>query len=184
MICMGPLTNLALAIKLYNDLCIKIKDVWIMGGNNTAVGNITSAAEYNFYMDPEAAYIVLESLKCPIIILPWETCLLPKISFEWRYNVLGDRTPALDLLTKAEKKVYFNYDFWTPCDAFLCFCFLDPEKYITRKIQHHATIELHSGYTRGQVVLDHLKNKPPNVTIIENFDSQLFKDIILESTSS
>ncbi|KAJ8971881.1 hypothetical protein NQ314_000494 [Rhamnusium bicolor] len=124
-ICVGPLTNLALAIKLYSELVSIIKEVWIMGGNHTAVGNVTSAAEYNFYVDPEAAYIVLECLKCPIFILPWEPCLLPEITFEWRYNTLGDKTPALHLLTLAEKKIYYNnYKFWLPCDAFPRFLFL------------------------------------------------------------
>ncbi|KAJ8955605.1 hypothetical protein NQ318_001435 [Aromia moschata] len=182
-ICIGPLTNLAIAIKLYNNISSAIREVWIMGGNHTAVGNVTSSAEYNFYMDPEAVYIVLECLKCPIFIFPWEPCLLPKIDFEWRYNVLGDRTPALRLLTRADRKVYAELDYWIPCDAFLCFCFLDPEKHISKTSIHHVTIELHSCYTRGQVVLDHLRNKKPNVTIIENFHSELFKDLLLKSTS-
>lgn len=37
LICVGPLTNLALALKLYDDLCSKIKEVWIMGGNATGM---------------------------------------------------------------------------------------------------------------------------------------------------
>lgn len=45
-----------------------------------AVGNTPNTAEFNFYYDPEAAYIVLEKSKCPIMILPWETCLIPQIS--------------------------------------------------------------------------------------------------------
>ncbi|XP_018577544.1 uncharacterized protein LOC108915879 [Anoplophora glabripennis] len=185
LICVGPLTNLALALKLYDDLYSKIKEVWIMGGNVTAVGNVTSAAEYNFYIDPEAAYITLECLKCPIFILPWEPCLLPQIPFEWRYNVLSDKTPEMELLTRAEKKIYANnFKFWLPCDAFLVFCFLNPKKHIIKQSIHHATVELYSSYTRGQVVLDHLKNKLPNVTIVEMLDGELFKEYILKATSS
>jgi hypothetical protein len=46
----------------------------------SGVGNITSAGEFNFYSDPEAAHIVLTSACCPIYLLPWETCLCVDIS--------------------------------------------------------------------------------------------------------
>lgn len=38
------------------------------------VGNATASAEFNFHQDPEAAHIVLNTLDCPIIIVPWECC--------------------------------------------------------------------------------------------------------------
>ncbi|XP_023026570.1 nucleoside hydrolase [Leptinotarsa decemlineata] len=185
LICMAPLTNLALTIKLYDDVVEKIKDVWIMGGNCTGVGNISCAAEYNFYVDPEAAYIVLECMKCPIFILPWETCLQPRISWEWRQTELGTSTPELALLLKAEENVYppSRFDRWFPCDAILTFCYLNPDKYITKKSMHHATIELHGSKTRGQVVLNHMNNNTPNVTIIGSFDEELFKEELLKLRS-
>ncbi|KAG5896290.1 hypothetical protein JTB14_008846 [Gonioctena quinquepunctata] len=181
LICVGPLTNLALAIKLYDDIADKIKDVWIMGGNHTAVGNVSCAAEYNFFVDPEAAYMVLECLKCPIMVLPWEPCLKPLISWEWRNEVLGNATPELALLAKAEESVYkgSKYKHWLPCDAFLAFCYLNPGSSIKKNTLHHATVELHGTHTRGQVVLDHLKGKKPNVSIIEEFDEELFKKEVL-----
>lgn len=39
------------------------------------VGNITQCAEYNFYEDPEAVSVVLDTFTCPIVISPWEPCL-------------------------------------------------------------------------------------------------------------
>lgn len=74
-IALGPLTNVALALRMYSDMGENIKDVFIMGGNNMGVGNTTKAAEFNFYLDPEAASIVLSTVKCPVTILPWEACL-------------------------------------------------------------------------------------------------------------
>ena len=51
----GPLTNIAAAVTLDPTLPEKVDHLWIMGGG---AGNITPAAEYNFYVDPEAAKIV------------------------------------------------------------------------------------------------------------------------------
>lgn len=42
--------------------------------NFAGVGNCTMSAEFNFGLDPEAAFIVLDTFKCPITIAPWETC--------------------------------------------------------------------------------------------------------------
>lgn len=74
-ICLGPLTNLAIALRMYDDMKELIKEVYMMGGNNLGVGNTTKAAEFNFYLDSEAVSIVLDTLTCPITILPWEACL-------------------------------------------------------------------------------------------------------------
>lgn len=79
-ICLGPLTNLAICLRMYPDMVDNIKDVSMMGGNNWGVGNTTKAAEFNCYIDSEAVSIVLNTLKCPITILPWEACLGPSIS--------------------------------------------------------------------------------------------------------
>ncbi|XP_056629569.1 nucleoside hydrolase-like [Diorhabda sublineata] len=185
LICLGPLTTLALSLKLFDDLASKLKDVWIMGGNFTGVGNWTCSAEFNFYTDPEAAYIVLESLKCPIFIFPWETCLIPKIPLDWRFSTLGTSTPELKLLAKAEQIIYSMHDSeeWVPCDTFLVFCYMNPEKHINKFSLHYASVELHGTLTRGQVVLDHIKKFKPNVTIIEDIDAELFKQEMLELRS-
>ncbi|XP_044268198.1 pyrimidine-specific ribonucleoside hydrolase RihA-like [Tribolium madens] len=179
LICVAPLTNLALALRLYGSFADSIKDLWIMGGNYTAVGNITPTAEYNFYIDPEAAFIVLDTIKKPIFILTWETCLYPKITFDWRFNVFGAKTnPAIQLLNQAERSIYKKDEkIWLPCDAFLAAAFLKPE-IITKKSQHYASVELHGAQTRGQIVLDHLKTKKENVTIIEEIDTEAFKQIL------
>lgn len=44
-------------------------------------GNVVPSAEFNFYFDPEAAYVVLNELCCPITIVPWETCLAHPLSW-------------------------------------------------------------------------------------------------------
>ena len=57
----GPLTNIAQALSLAPDIGRAIKNIVLMGGNYFEAGNITPAAEFNFYVDPHAAQVVLQS---------------------------------------------------------------------------------------------------------------------------
>jgi inosine-uridine nucleoside N-ribohydrolase len=57
----GPMTNIAMALRLRPDLARKVKRLVFMGGNVHVPGNITKAAEFNFWFDPEAAQVVLRS---------------------------------------------------------------------------------------------------------------------------
>lgn len=65
----GPLTNIAQALSLAPDIVRGIKNIVLMGGNYFEAGNITPAAEFNFYVDPHAAQIVLQS-GAPVTVLP------------------------------------------------------------------------------------------------------------------
>ena len=64
----GPLTNLALAMRLEPALAARLKQVVIMGGARREGGNITASAEYNIHADPHAAEVVLGS-GCPVVML-------------------------------------------------------------------------------------------------------------------
>ena len=61
LITLGPLTNVAIACLKAPDIMRGIKKVWIMGGSGLSAGNITPLAEFNIYVDAEAAQIVLDS---------------------------------------------------------------------------------------------------------------------------
>ncbi|QJC54054.1 nucleoside hydrolase [Paenibacillus albicereus] len=69
----GPLTNLAVAYMLDPSIVHKVKKVWVMGGSCHFRGNITATAEFNFYVDPEAARIVFQA-GFPIVMIGWDIC--------------------------------------------------------------------------------------------------------------
>ena len=68
-VALGPLTNIACAIKKNADFCKNIKKLVIMGGAED-MGNVTPFAEFNFHKDPKAAKIVFDNLKCDIYVVP------------------------------------------------------------------------------------------------------------------
>jgi purine nucleosidase len=70
-ITLGPLTNLALALRQSPQLAANVSRCVVMGGAPCCEGNVTPAAEYNFWVDPEAARVVLRS-QLPIELVGWQ----------------------------------------------------------------------------------------------------------------
>src|SRR6185312_373087 len=70
LVTLGPLTNIALALKRDPKLAERIGRCVIMGGAPCCEGNVTPAAEYNIWVDPEAARAVFRS-KLPIEMIGW-----------------------------------------------------------------------------------------------------------------
>jgi purine nucleosidase len=70
---LGPLTNIALALAQAPEIVSNIRRCVIMGGAPCCEGNVTPAAEYNMWVDPEAARIVLRS-DLPVELVGWQLC--------------------------------------------------------------------------------------------------------------
>jgi purine nucleosidase len=66
---LGPLTNIAMAFQRAPDVVSRVQQIVLMGGAYFEVGNITPAAEFNIYVDPEAAEIVFKS-GVPLVVMP------------------------------------------------------------------------------------------------------------------
>lgn len=91
LVCIGPLTNLALALRLDADLPHRLAGLTIMGGSLRAGGNDTLAAEFNFLADAEAAKLVLAAGLPHVSLVPMDGCLTARMgAAEW------DRLCALD----------------------------------------------------------------------------------------
>ncbi|XP_037724621.1 pyrimidine-specific ribonucleoside hydrolase RihB [Drosophila subpulchrella] len=190
----GPLTNLALGYTMYgSEFGENFRDLFIMGGNYQGVGNSSRSAEFNFHSDPEAAHTVLLKTRCHITILPWEPCLPDRfnIPINWRLKEFAARAkeaghPAITLLNQVEAAQWlpmieqYGIDTWNPCDAIVVAAWLFGDRLIRRHSTWHATVDLRGTHTRGQMVLDHLRERekyPENVRIIELVDVEFFKRI-------
>jgi purine nucleosidase len=86
----GPMSNLAMAIRLDPSIIDKISKVYVMGGTVHGWGNITLTGEYNFRADPEAAKICISSFK-NIHLLPWETAYNFQVTEEGTFNTPQSR---------------------------------------------------------------------------------------------
>lgn len=110
--------------------------------------------------------------------------ILISIFQDWRLAELGKcasaHKHAIDILNKVENSQY-EFDNWNPCDALLVAACLFDKQFIKKSSTWHATVDLTGTHTRGQMVLDHLrecKKFPENVRIIEFVDDEFFKHIV------
>lgn len=83
-LCLGPLTNVAIAASLDPSFMINVKRFYIMGGTVAGIGNKKPGIEFNFAADPESNFIVLNYARdytkyAPNLLYPWETVLNAKI---------------------------------------------------------------------------------------------------------
>lgn len=100
-VALGPLTNIALAIQNNPDFAAKVKQLYIMGGAVASLpdgaGNITPNAEYNFWVDPEAARITLRS-GIPIELSPLNVSRKSALTKDWYEQMVAVETPLTNLL--------------------------------------------------------------------------------------
>lgn len=93
----GPMTNLAIALRLRPDLAAKIGALVFMGGSVHAAGNANKTAEFNFWFDPEAAQIVLRSGIRKKVMFALDVCNKVKLTKAVFDQVTAVQTPITDL---------------------------------------------------------------------------------------
>ncbi|XP_063809382.1 inosine-uridine preferring nucleoside hydrolase-like isoform X2 [Pseudophryne corroboree] len=177
-VALGPLTNLALAAKLDPTLPKKINKLYIMGGNLEGRGNKTVCAEFNFYLDPEAAYIVMNEFTCPTFIASLEFAREHSLTTEYLKNWVSQDTVKGNFMKKVtgswpQKKVFVPYDSYAMAAAI-------DESIITEYIKCAVSVELHGGFTRGMLVLDTEDKwkKEHNTFLIKKCNLEKFKELL------
>jgi inosine-uridine nucleoside N-ribohydrolase len=94
---LGPLTNIALALRMRPEIETKIKRIVFMGGNLHVPGNASPLAEFNFWFDPEAANIVLRSRIPQKVMFSLDICNMAPIRKAQFDEVVAARTSITDL---------------------------------------------------------------------------------------
>ena len=101
LICVGPLTNLAIALNVEPELPGLIKQVFVMGGSFDIQGNYSKAAEFNFFVDPDAAAQVFAAPFADITLLGLDVTHEAPIPRAWWDAAELMRTPAQALFRLA-----------------------------------------------------------------------------------
>ncbi len=186
----GPLTNIALLLRTYPDIAAKIAHISLMGGAMRA-GNWTPAAEFNIWVDPEAARVVFRS-GLPITMAGLE--VTHKALFGWpeiaRLDALGTRvgTVFADLLrfyVKFQLDRYGTAD--APIhDAVAVAAVAVPSMVGTRR--YHVDVETTGELTRGRTVVDDRGQSgtglEPNVDVALDIDRTAFADLLIGAVAS
>jgi inosine-uridine nucleoside N-ribohydrolase len=108
LVALGPLTNIAMAFNLYPDLCRYLGRIVVMGGG-IQYGNVTPYAEFNFYADPEAVQVVLES-SAPLTVVPWDLTLTNLTPEEEIHSLGMESAPVGPFFLKLQAHVMNFYE--------------------------------------------------------------------------
>ena len=158
---LAPLTNVALALAKRPDLAAKVGRCVIMGGAPCCEGNVTPAAEYNFWVDPEAARIVMRS-GLPVELVGWHLCRGEAVlgeddiaRIESLHNPIAHFAIECNSHARKAYKVQTGEDGISLPDPVAMCLALDPAVG-TSWSEHYVDVETDSELTRGMTVVDRL----------------------------
>ena len=182
---LGPLTNIAVAFQKAPEIVERVQEIVLMGGAYFEVGNITPAAEFNIYVDPEAAEIVFKS-DVPIVVMPLDVthkALTTRTRVE-AFRDLGTKPGTMvaewtDFFERFDKEKYGSEGapLHDPCViAYL----LRPDLFTGRHV--NVEIETQSPLTRGMTVADwwRVTDRAPNAMFMGDLDADGFFDLLTE----
>jgi purine nucleosidase len=161
LITLGPLTNLALALHQSPNLAAHVSRCVIMGGAPCCEGNVTPAAEYNFWVDPEAARVVLRS-QLPIELVGWQLSRgAAVINAQQIENILALQTKFAEFAIRSNDTAARAYRTQTGetgialPDPTAMALLLDPALSLLSS-DHYMDVQVDNSITRGMSVVDRL----------------------------
>ncbi len=185
---LGPLTNIAKAIEKDSSIIEKVKHCYVMGGTSDGSGNVSAAAEYNIWVDPEAAKIVFDS-GMKITMVGWDNSYKYAMLKEDEMSLLKSlKTKYADFSVDIQKtlidltfRTYGFYGFDLP-DPITMAIALD-NKIIEESQQLDVIVDTRDGLTRGQTIVDYfgVENKHKNIRVVTKANKKRFMNLLIKS---
>lgn len=178
----GPLTNIALLLKVYPEVKEKIAEIVLMGGS-TGRGNAGVMAEFNIYADPEAAKIVFQN-SLPVV--------MAGLDVGWKALVYPEDSEQLKDMNETGRMIYQLFQKYRGgsmktglkmYDSCAIAYLLQPEMFTVADT--FVDVEIHGSLTSGCTVVD-LKGylgQAANAKVCVDIDPQMFKKWFMESLS-
>ena len=187
LVTLGPLTNVAKAIQKEPSISTKIKHCYVMGGTSDGSGNVSASAEYNIWVDPEAAQIVFNS-GLAITMVGWDNSYKYAMLKDKEINELKSlKTKYADFCVDIQKTLieltYASYGFYgfdLP-DPITMAIALDND-IILESQQLHVLVDVRDGITRGQTIVDYFNAEQgdQNVRVVTKSDNLGFLNLLKE----
>jgi purine nucleosidase len=182
---LGPLTNIGTALTRAPDITEALEEIVLMGGGYFEGGNITPTAEFNIYVDPDAAKIVFDA-GVPLTVMPLDMThkaltTKPRIdAFRAMGTAVGDMTAAwTDFFERFDIEKYGSEG--APLhDPTVIAYLINPDLFTGRHI--NVEIETTSELTMGMTVADwwRVTDRAPNCTFMGDLDADGFYDLLAE----
>jgi purine nucleosidase len=182
---LGPLTNVALAMIREPRIAGRIKQIVLMGGGFFEGGNVTPAAEFNIYVDPHAAEIVLKS-GVPVVVMPLDvthkalTTRMRIAAFRELGTKVGTATAEmLEFFERFDEEKY-GTDGGPLHDPCVVAYLLQPQLFKGREV--NVSVETVSELTMGMTVIDWwgVSKRPKNATVMSDIDADGFFALLAE----
>lgn len=178
----APMTNLALAIRKDPSVAKKVKRFYFMGGTNQYLGNVTPAAEFNMWVDPEAAKIVLDS-GMPTTMVGWEICMRHGLIGPHEYSQIESmRTKESEFFIAVNRQVRKFMREQRGTDASSCPDSITMSIVLNPKVavdvrRKFVDVDTSGGISRGATVVDHMDvlRRKPNVSVVYDASQDLFR---------
>ncbi|XP_026292224.1 uncharacterized protein LOC113216661 [Frankliniella occidentalis] len=189
LLALAPLTNVALALRLDPSFLDNMRAVYFNGAAAHGGGNQGQPGkEINVNFDPEAAFIVYNSTRKAINVMPSETASDLRVSRAWRVGVLGAVDSAqVRLLNRAERVVLEaagDKDPWVNANGLLAAALLCP-CVVRERNPGRLLVATADGVARGATFVDFSgAGGPDNVLVLERPDSSLFRALALRLLST
>ena len=187
LVTLGPLTNIAKAIQKDRSIVKKIQHCYVMGGTSDGSGNVSAAAEYNIWVDPEAAKIVFNS-GLAVTMVGWDNSYKYAMLKDKEINELKSlKTKYADFCVDIQKTLieltYASYGFYgfdLP-DPITMAIALDND-IILESQQLHVLVDVRDGITRGQTIVDYFNAEQgdQNVRVVTKSDNLGFLNLLTE----